>query len=85
MRFPSCPNTSNDIWNFRGNAEYLACAMAGNRTARQLCAFRKLRIALGDQTFREILCDALDVMSASTSIQSPAGWLYAFVKDELVK
>jgi len=50
---------------------------------RQLMAFRKLRLALGEQVFRETLVEGLDILSHSTGITNPAGWLYDFIRQEV--
>jgi len=46
-------------------------------------AFRKLRLALGEQVFRETLVEGLDILSHSTGITNPAGWLYDFIRQEV--
>jgi len=46
-------------------------------------AFRKLRIALGEQTFRELLVEALDILAHSTTIHTPAGWLFDYIRKEV--
>lgn len=82
MNFPERPRTSHDIWAYEGPGEYMACSIVGNKTTRQLMAYRKLRQKLGEQRFREQLVQGLDVLSHSTGITSPAGWLYAFLASE---
>ena len=76
MRFPAKPGNSQDIWNYQGDGERLACSMVNKFDLEQRCAYRKLRKALGEQRFREILCEALDILSRPNSIERPAGWLY---------
>ncbi len=49
---------------------------------RQLMAFRKLRLALGETRFRDALVEGLDILSRSDSITTPAGWLVDFLKKE---
>jgi len=82
MDFPPYPRSSRDIYEFPGHGEYMACAIVRRRDILQLMAFRKLRIALGEQTFRESLVEALDILSRSTTIRTPAGWLYDFIRKE---
>ena len=49
---------------------------------RQLMDFRKLRLAMGETAFRDALVEGLDILSNSTGIVSPAGWLYDFIRKE---
>lgn len=82
MNFPNRPSTSHEIWAYEGTGEYMACSIVGNRTTRQLMAYRKLRQKLGEQRFREQLVQGLDILNHSTGITTPAGWLYAFIDSE---
>jgi len=83
MAFPPPPENARDIYDFPGHGEYIACAIVRRHDMQQLMAFRKLRLALGEQTFRESLVEALDILSRSTGIKSPAGWLYHFLREEV--
>jgi len=83
MNFPSYPRTSAEIYDYPGHGEYMACTIVHNCTVRQLMAFRKLRIALGEQTFRELLVEALDILARSTTIHTPAGWLFDYIRKEV--
>lgn len=80
--FPPFPRNSGEIWAYEGSGEYMACSIVGNRTTRQLMAYRRLRQRLGEQRFREQLIEGLDILSRSTGITTPAGWLYAFLDSE---
>ena len=80
-RFPDKPRNSQDIWEFAGKGEALACAMVNKFDAQQRCAYRKIRREIGEQAFREILCEALDILSRPNSITAPAAWLYWFLRD----
>ena len=80
--FPSKPGNDQAIWDYRGAGERLACALVGKFDTRQRLAFRKLRLALGEQGFRECLCDARDTLGRSRTIREPAGWLFAYLRDE---
>jgi len=82
MSFPPFPRSAAEIYDFRGRGEYMACAIVHKFDMRQLMAFRKLRIRLGEQSFRETLVDALDILNRSTGIDTPAGWLYDFLDTE---
>lgn len=82
MSFPPFPNSAAEIYGFPGRGEYMACAIVHKCTTRQLMAFRKLRVLLGEQSFRESLVEALDILSRSTGIETPAGWLYKFLAEE---
>jgi len=82
MQFPPYPRSNAEIYDYPGHGEYMACAIVREQTARQLMAFRALRLALGEQTFRESLVEALDILAHSTGITSPAGWLYWFLREE---
>ena len=79
--FPPRPTSSQDIWEFRGKGEALACSIVNKFDSQQRCAYRKLRRQMGEQNFREILCEALDILDHPNSIASPAGWLYWFLAD----
>ena len=80
--FPAKPENDQAIWEYRGPGERLACALVGKFDTRQRLAFRKLRLALGEQRFRECLCDARDTLGRSRTIREPAGWLFAYLRDE---
>ena len=82
MRFPSFPRSNEEIRTYAGRGEYMACAIIRKFDTRQLMAFRKLRIALGEIRFRDALVEGLDILSRSDSITTPAGWLFDFVKKE---
>ena len=82
MRFPSFPRSNEEIRTYAGRGEYMACAIIRKFDTRQLMAFRKLRLALGETRFRDALVEGLDILSHSTGITTPAGWLYAFVQKE---
>jgi len=82
MTFPPYPRSNEEIYDFPGRGEYMACTIVHGQTVRQLMAFRALRLALGEQSFRESLVEALDILAHSTGIKSPAGWLYWFLKQE---
>ena len=82
MTFPSFPRSNEEIRNYSGHGEYMACAIIRKFDMRQLMAFRKLRLALGDTRFRDALVEGLDILSRSDSITTPAGWLVDFLKKE---
>ena len=82
MRFPSFPRSNEEIRTYVGRGEYMACAIIRKFDTRQLMAFRKLRLALGETRFRDALVEGLDILSHSTTITTPAGWLYDFVRKE---
>jgi len=83
MNFPPFPRNSRDIYDYPGHGEYMACTIVHNCTVRQLMAFRKLRIALGEQSFRESLVEAIDILARSTTIHTPPGWLYDYIRKEV--
>ena len=83
MRYPRKPTNSQDIWNYAGDGERLACSLVGKFDLMQRCAFRKLREMMGEQRFREVLCEAVDILSRPNSIEQPAGWLYWFLASEV--
>lgn len=83
MTFPPFPRNPDDIYNYPGRGERMACTIVRNCTVRQLMAYRKLRIALGEQSFRETLVEALDILSRSTGINDPAAWLYWYIHTEV--
>ena len=80
--YPAPPRNSQEVFDFPGHGEYVACAIVRNHSTRQLMAFRKLRLAMGERRFRECLVEAIDILARSTGIDSPAGWLYAFLDTE---
>ena len=82
MTFPPFPRSNEEIRTYNGHGEYMACAIVHKRDIRQLMAFRKLRLALGETRFRDALVEGLDILSRSDSITTPAGWLYDFVRRE---
>ena len=82
MTFPPFPRSNEEIRAYDGRGEYMACAIIRKFDMRQLMAFRKLRLALGETRFRDALVEGLDILSRSDSITTPAGWLYDFVRKE---
>ena len=82
MRFPSFPRSNEEIRAYAGHGEHMACSIIRKFDTRQLMAFRKLRLALGETRFRDALVEGLDILSHSTTITTPAGWLYDFVRKE---
>ena len=82
MTFPPFPRSNEEIRTYAGRGEYMACAIIRKFDTRQLMAFRKLRLALGETRFRDALVEGLDILSRSTGITTPAGWLYDFVRKE---
>ena len=82
MTFPDFPRSNEEIRAYAGHGEYMACAIIRKFDMRQLMAFRKLRLALGEIRFRDALVEGLDILSRSTGITTPAGWLYDFVRKE---
>ena len=82
MTFPPFPRSNEEIRAYAGHGEHMACAIIRKFDMRQLMAFRKLRIALGETRFRDALVEGLDILSRSTGITAPAGWLYDFVRKE---
>ena len=82
MTFPPFPRSNEEIRAYAGHGEYMACAIIRRFDMRQLMAFRKLRLALGETRFRDALVEGLDILSRSDSITTPAGWLYDFVRKE---
>ena len=80
--YPAPPRNSQEVFDFPGHGEYIACSVVHNQNTRQLMAFRKLRLALGERRFRECLVEAIDILAHSTGIDSPARWLYAFLDTE---
>lgn len=83
MNFPPFPRNNAEIWDYPGRGERMACTIVHNCTVRQLMAYGKLRIALGEQEFRRTLIDGLDVLSRSTGIKNPAAWLYWYISREV--
>ena len=81
-KYPPPPRSSEDIRTYSGHGEYMACAILRKCEVRQLMAFRKLRLAMGETAFRDALIEGLDILSNSTGIVSPAGWLYDFIRKE---
>lgn len=81
--YPPKPTTNAEIWTYTGSGERLACALVGKCDTAQRMTYRKLRMALGEHLFREHLCDAMDILERSTTILTPAAWLYSFLKDEV--
>ena len=82
MTFPPFPRSNEEIRTYNGHGEYMACAIIRKFDMRQLMAFRNLRLALGETRFRDALVEGLDILSHSTTITTPAGWLYDFVRKE---
>lgn len=82
MRFPSAPSSNEDIRTYSGHGEYMACAILRKYDTRQLMAFRKLRLAMGEIAFRDALIEGLDILSRAKTITTPAGWLYDFIRKE---
>ena len=82
MRFPSFPRSNEEIRAYAGHGEHMACSIIRKFDTRQLMAFRKLRLALGETRFRDALVEGLDILSRSTGITTPAGWLVGFLKKE---
>ena len=82
MTFPDFPRSNEEIRTYAGHGERMACAIVRKFDMRQLMAFRKLRLALGETRFRDALVEGLDILSHSTGIATPAGWLYDFVRKE---
>ena len=82
MTFPPFPRSNEEIRTYSGRGEHMACAIIRKFDMRQLMAFRKLRLALGEHRFREALVEGLDILSRSTGITTPAGWLVGFLKKE---
>ena len=82
MTFPPFPRSNEEIRAYDGHGEHMACAIIRKFDMRQLMAFRKLRLTLGETRFRDALVEGLDILSRSDSITSPAGWLYDFVRKE---
>lgn len=82
-RFPAAPRCSEDIYSFKGKPEYLACAIIRRTDTRQLMAFRKLRLAMGDdRRFLDALAEGVEILARSNGIFCPAGWLYDFIRKE---
>ena len=83
MRFPDYPRCNEDIRTWRGPPEYMACVIVHKTDARQLMAFRKLRLMFRDEgQFVDKLIEGLDILSRSREIRTPAGWLYDFLRKE---
>jgi len=82
MSYPPFPKSAAEIYAFPGRGEYMACAIVKRHDIRQLMAFRKLRIRLGEESFRETLVEAMDILTRSKGITTPAGWLYDFISGE---
>lgn len=83
MNFPRFPQSNEEIRTFPGKGEYMACTIvhrAGDM--RQLMAYKKLRQRMGECAFRDALIEGLDILSRSSTIHSPAGWLYDFIAGE---
>ena len=81
--YPKKPNSSQEIWEYPGKGERLACSIVDKFDIEQRCAYAKLRMRHGEQRFREVLCEALDILSRPNGIDTPAGWLYWFLETEL--
>ena len=73
MKFPSPPRSNEDIRTYSGHGEYMACAILRKCDVRQLMAFRKLRLAMGEIAFRDALIEGLDILANSETITTPAG------------
>ena len=82
MTFPPFPRSNEEIRAYAGHGEHMACSIIRKFDMRQLMAFRKLRLALGETRFRDALAEGLDILSHSTGITTPAGWLVDFLKKE---
>ena len=82
MTFPPFPRSNEEIRAYAGHGEHMACAIIRKFDMRQLMAFRKLRLALGETRFRDTLVEGLGILSHSTGITTPAGWLVGFLKKE---
>ena len=82
MTFPPFPRSNEEIRTYAGHGEHMACAIVRKFDMRQLMAFRKLRLALGEIRFRDALVEGLDILSRSTGITTPVGWLVDFLKKE---
>ena len=82
MTFPPFPRSNEEIRAYAGRGEYMACAIVRRFDVRQLMAFRRLRLAMGEQNFRDALVEGLDILARSTGITTPAGWLYDFLRKE---
>ena len=82
MTFPDFPRSNEEIRAYDGHGEHIACAIILKFDMRQLMAFRKLRLALGETRFRDTLVEGLDILSRSDSITTPVGWLVDFLKKE---
>ena len=82
MTFPPFPISNEDIRAYSGPGEYMACAIIRRFDTRQLMAFRKLRLKMGEPNFRDALVEGLDILAHSTGIICPAGWLYDFIRKE---
>ncbi len=81
-RFPSRPTSAQQVWDYSGHGERLACALVNRFDAQQLCAYRKIRVRLGEQTFRELLVEAMDTLSRPNGIDTPAAWLHWYLSGE---
>ena len=81
--YPSKPRTSQDIWNYSGTGERLACALVGKCDVMQRLAYGRLRQLIGEKNFREVLCEALEILSSARTIDNPSAWLYWFISQEL--
>ena len=82
MFYPARPANSQDIWNYQGNGERLACAIVGKFDTQQRLAYASIRKRIGEQAFRELLCEALDILLHKNAIEKPAAWLYWFLENE---
>lgn len=82
MKFPPFPKSHEEIRSFSGKGEYMACSIIHRTDMQQLMAYRRLRQRMGNRRFLDTLTEAIDILSRSESIYSPAGWLYAFLADE---
>ena len=83
MTFPPYPSSFEDIRCYPGHGEYMACTIIKRPKVKELLAFRKLRLALGEIGFRDSLIEALDILDHSTTkFDNPAGFIYRFIKKE---
>jgi len=82
MHNPPFPANAQEIYNYEGDGEDMACTIVKSKNNIQLLAFRKLRLMLGEKRFREVLVKALDILVHTTSIKKPAGWLYNYLRQE---
>jgi len=76
IAFPARPTCSQDLRDPAFEPWHFACALAGNYTARQFCAYRKVCLLIGDpRAALDVIDGVRDVLDHAHDIKSPAAFL----------